>query len=67
MRLYANGTKQTISLVGENQLQYREGKPKDRAYDSCFYEIHSADTMQRINHTEFEILNNETVKEQNGT
>lgn len=41
MRLDADLTKQTISLLKGNSLQYVEGGPGVRSYDSCFYEIGS--------------------------
>ena len=41
MRLDAEFTKQTISLLKGNSLQYVVGRPEVRAYDSCYYEIGS--------------------------
>ena len=31
--------KQTISLIGNNSLRFKEGRPEERAYDACYYEI----------------------------
>jgi len=41
MKINADLTKQSISLVGDTALQYIEGRPDVRSYDSCFYEIGS--------------------------
>lgn len=41
MKIEASFEKQTISLVGDNALQFAEGRPDVRSYDSCYYEIAS--------------------------
>ena len=46
MKLSAGETKQSISLVGDKALRFKEGSPKERRYDSCFYEI-SADEVDK--------------------
>ena len=42
MKIIAGQTPQTISLVDESALAYKEGRPSVRRYDSCFYEISAA-------------------------
>ena len=39
MKLTATNITQTISLVGLKSLKYKEGSPKEREYDACYYEI----------------------------
>ena len=55
MKLYAKRTKQSISLIGENALRYQEGRPEERSYDACYFEISSErfkDTVVDLNITE---------------
>jgi hypothetical protein len=42
MAISAKQTKQTISLVGDVALSYKEGRPLVRKYEACFYEINAA-------------------------
>lgn len=46
MKLFIDREPKTISLVGNNALKYREGKPEVRAYDSCYYEINPSKEME---------------------
>jgi len=39
MVLKATAEQQTISLLGDAALQYKDGSPSVRKADSCFYEI----------------------------
>lgn len=42
MVLRATEEQQTISLLGDAALQYKDGSPSVRRADSCFYELASA-------------------------
>lgn len=42
MKISAGQAKQTISLIGDKALAYKDGRPEVRRYDACFYEINSA-------------------------
>jgi len=42
MKLIVDESPRTISLKQNKALRYREGRPKVRSYDSCYYEINAS-------------------------
>ena len=51
MKLSAKLKRQTISLVKDKALKYKEGLPNVRSYDACYYEINTepADDKEYMN------------------
>ena len=45
MKLYVDKIPRTISLIHNNALKYREGRPNVRAYDACYYEINASSEL----------------------
>ena len=62
MKLNTKPERQRISLIGNKSLQYKEGRPDVRRYDSCYYEISSARFRPRTESNSSQIFNFENEK-----